>query len=128
MSSTDDRLTKLEVLVEMHLKKVSEGLDSLSVLMHEAEENNEFKKEFEDKVKTLIETKLSSIGFNNTIKKLIKDEVEIIFNDDKTRKSFDEKVTLLIKKSFKDFYVRATIIFFSAISTLLLAYFQGFFK
>lgn len=128
MRDLEQKLIKIETVNEMHLEKVSKGLENLSFLMLESDSNKEFKREFEVKVKKIIHNILESINFNNKIKEIAKNEFDLYLESRDAKKEFTEDVKIIVRSMLKDFWVRATLAIALGVGSLTYTLIEGIFK
>lgn len=127
--SVEDRVTKLETINELHMNKVVEGLDSLSILLVEADNNKKFRIDFESKVKNIIDDRLNTTKFDESIKRTIEKEVIAIFDKQEVRDDFTSKVQKIFKLEINSLmlglYIKLSIIVGTIATTLATAILKG---
>jgi len=125
MASNEDRLTRLETIIEEPLKKIASSLEVLPILESEASENKEFRGLFQSKVKEIVNDRLNTSQFDYAIKEKIDKEVMAIFDKKEVREDFDKKVKDIITQELKEvmlsIYVKITLIV-STIATGLVTF------
>lgn len=129
MSSIEDRLMRLETINEVYMEKIVKGLESVSVLVKEAEENEAFRKSFDEKTKIIINEKLNTIEFDKDLKQTIQNEVKIILESKDSSTEFDNRVIEIVSKENKKIllgvYIKITAIITTIASGVLIAFFKG---
>ncbi len=129
MSQVEDRVTRLEILIETNMNKIIEGLDSLSVLMIEADDNKAFRKKFEEEVLKLVKQKLNTKEFDDGVKETAENTVYAVFNKPEIRKDFEYKVQAIIQSEFDKLllkaYVKLTLVIGGISTSLALVIMKG---
>lgn len=127
--SLDDRVTKLETINEVYMKKIVDGLDAVSALKLEAQEAKKFRDEFEQKTQKLVDDKLNTIDYDKNLKKIIQAELATKLHDEKTSEEFTNKVEEIIKKNNKslllNIYLKVTAVIVTLIGVIITAYING---
>ncbi len=99
--TTEDRITKLETIIETQLTRIVDSVESIYPLKLEAEEMKAFRREFDNKVRTIVAERLNTIQFEADVKDTINSEVIAIFNKPEIRNDFERKVQAIIHNEFK---------------------------
>lgn len=126
----DERLIRIETILETHLIKVVEGLDSLKELQLKLDRLEKLEANFDVKVSTLISNRLNTIEFDKAIKDTIYKEVKIIFENKEVRENFQNQVKDIFKEEFKRLmlgvYIKITLVAGAIATTLASSIIQGF--
>ena len=127
--TTEDRVTRLETIIETQLTKIIEGVDSITPLKMEADEMKVFRREFDNKVRSIIAERLNTIQFEADVKETINTEVMAIFNKPEVRKDFEAKVQAIIRKELKEallgMYIRLTLVVGGIATSLAVVVLKG---
>jgi len=127
--TTEDRVTRLETIIETQLTKIIEGVDSITPLKMEADEMKVFRREFDNKVRSIIAERLNTIQFEADVKETINTEVMAIFNKPDVRKDFEAKVQAIIRKELKEallgMYIRLTLVVGGIATSLAVVVLKG---
>ena len=121
----EDRVTRIETIVEEPLKKIASSLEVLPILEAEASENKEFRGIFQSKVKEIVNDRLNTSQFDYAIKKKIDEEVKNIFNQQEVRDDLTNKIKTVVEQELKNvmlsIYVKITLLV-STIATGLVTF------
>jgi len=121
----EDRVTRIETIVEEPLKKIASSLEVLPILEAEASENKEFRGIFQSKVKEIVNDRLNTSQFDYAIKKKIDEEVKNIFNQQEVRDDLTKKIKTVVEQELKNvmlsIYVKITLLV-STIATGLVTF------
>ena len=127
--TTEDRVTRLETIIETQLSKIINGVESISPLKLEADEMKVFRKEFDTKVRAIVAERLNTVQFEADVKETINNEVMAIFNRPEIRNDFEFKVQAIIRKEMKDvllgMYIRLTLVVGSIATSLAVIVMKG---
>lgn len=114
----EDRLIKLETIVELYIKKIVDGLDVLSSLESEAQEAKVFRDTFPEKTKTIINERLNTTTFDKSIKQTTREEIAIYLLSKESAEDFSNRVNDLIDAKLKEVLLK-TYIKITAIATTI---------
>lgn len=128
MRDVEDRLVKVETILETRLDEIVKGLEVLPLLKEDVKNNKEFR---DSGVDQIIDNKLNSKQFDEATRKVIAEELKILLSSEETRTSFDGKVKGLIKGELKavllGVYIKISTIALTIASGVALAVIKGWF-
>lgn len=101
MASIEDRVTRLETLLETHLTKVVDGVSSLSMVMVEIEENKQFRQDLHKHIKKEIDIRLNSKSFDDAVRETVEETISVFLQRESVRDDFTKKVKLIVKKELE---------------------------
>ena len=127
--TTEDRITRLETIIETQLSKVVDGVESVSTLKIEADEMKSFRRDFDTKVRAIVAERLNTVQFEADVKETINSEVMAIFNRPEVRNDFEAKVQSIIRKEMKDvllgMYIKLSLVVGSIATSLAVIVMKG---
>lgn len=127
--TTEDRITRLETIIETQLSKVVDGVESVSTLKIEADEMKSFRRDFDNKVRGIVAERLNTVQFEADVKETINSEVMAIFNRPEVRNDFEAKVQSIIRKEMKDvllgMYIKLSLVVGSIATSLAVIVMKG---
>ena len=127
--TTEDRITRLETIIETQLSKVVDGVESVSTLKIEADEMKSFRRDFDTKVRGIVAERLNTVQFEADVKETINNEVMAIFNRPEVRNDFEAKVQSIIRKEMKEvllgMYIKLSLVVGSIATSLAVIVMKG---
>lgn len=126
---SQDRIVRLETLLETHLEKIVSGLDLLTVLKGETELNTKFRDEFRSNVRQMIEAELNTIAFEGQIEGIAKRQIEALIKSDEFNRMIDERAKSVVNRRLRELllggYVKVSVAVLGAVGTLAVAILKG---
>lgn len=126
---SQDRIVRLETLLETHLEKIVSGLDLLTVLKGETELNTKFRDEFRSSVRQMIEAELNTVAFEGQIEGIAKKQIETLIKSDEFNRMIDERAKSVINRRLKELllggYVKVSVAILGVVGTLTVAVLKG---
>lgn len=130
--SERERIIRIEAIlpaIQNSMNKIMESQEAITVLKLSAEEHKIFIKNFEKEVVRIVKNELNTSMFHEEIDEQIDKRVEIIFNQQKTRTDFNDKVSEIIDekldKATSKLFKKIVIYIAIATGTVILSVLKG---